>query len=293
MQHYKIKENGSVVVLDGEYPFQGGGEWFLLMSDLHIDSTKHRLDLLNKLLKQAQDKGAGVLMFGDIFDAMQSRNDKRRSVSALKEQFNNREDYVDAIVEDVAKILRPYADNIMFIGYGNHETNLIKHLNTDILKRLVEELRKQNEQIVLGGYGGYIRLRYRKYLNGNAVGSSKNFTIAYHHEGGAGNAPVTEGIINAKRRMQWCVDFDIMLSGHNHKSWIMHQTQERISEKNRLKRKLVTLLKIPSLKDKEEMGYSWDITNDFPPPVNGAYWLHLRRGQREYQSMEYDVFLAT
>lgn len=268
---YKTENKPPITVYRGEYN-SNWEQWLLFTSDLHVDSINHRGDIFTKAMIEAKRKNAMVFLFGDIFDAMQSRNDKRRARAALKEKYQNREDYVDAIVEDLTEIFEPYKDNIAFMSYGNHETSLIKHLNTDILKRLIDNLNQNDGKIQLGEYGGYIkfRLSWKGFK-----GANKTFLIAYHHEGGSGNAPVTEGVIGVKRRMQWMSDFDIFVSGHNHKSWLMEQVREYVTEKDMIKRKIVSLLKTPSMKDKATTGYGWDVMNDFAPPVCGAYWVRL------------------
>ena len=55
---------------------------FLLMSDIHIDSRKCDRALLKKHLDQAKAEGAGVFIFGDLFDAMQGKYDPRSAKNA-------------------------------------------------------------------------------------------------------------------------------------------------------------------------------------------------------------------
>ena len=51
--------------------------WFMLRSDAHHDSAHCRRDLEKRHLELAMEKGAYILDAGDLFDAMQGRNDKR------------------------------------------------------------------------------------------------------------------------------------------------------------------------------------------------------------------------
>ena len=78
-------------------------------------------------------------MLGDIFDAMNGRFDPRRSMKDVRPEYR-REDYYDAIVEDTIEQLIPYAENILLISYGNHETSVLKNASTDLIARLAAGL---------------------------------------------------------------------------------------------------------------------------------------------------------
>lgn len=64
-------------------------QWALATSDRHIDSPHTDLPLQKRHLSQAVDRGAFVLDLGDLYDAMQGRNDKRSSKSDLKDQYKS------------------------------------------------------------------------------------------------------------------------------------------------------------------------------------------------------------
>jgi Icc-related predicted phosphoesterase len=102
------------------------GEWeqrVLLLSDLHIDNPKCNRVLLIRHLEQAKVAGAPVMIFGDLFCAMQGKYDKRANKSALRpeHQVNN---YLDALIKTTADFFEPYRGLIKFITPGNHDVPL-------------------------------------------------------------------------------------------------------------------------------------------------------------------------
>ena len=52
-------------------------QWFLLTGDRHIDNGESDHALQIRHLKQAQERGAGIIDVGDVMDLMQGRNDPR------------------------------------------------------------------------------------------------------------------------------------------------------------------------------------------------------------------------
>ncbi len=44
---------------------------------------------------------------------------------------HNKANYIDAVIEDAVDYWSPYAHLLTVIGYGNHETAIIKNLETD------------------------------------------------------------------------------------------------------------------------------------------------------------------
>jgi hypothetical protein len=107
----------------------GKSQKFLLLSDLHWDNPKCERGLLTRHLKQAQERGAKVIINGDFFCMMQGKYDPRRSKKDILPE-HNKANYIDAVIEDAVKWWTPYADMILLIGYGNHECY---HPDTEVL----------------------------------------------------------------------------------------------------------------------------------------------------------------
>jgi hypothetical protein len=135
------------------------GQEFLLISDLHWDNPHCDRGLLTNHLKEAQRRNAGVIVNGDFFCLMQGKGDPRRSKEDIREEHNNAR-YLDSIVNTAVEWFAPYAKNLLLVGYGNHETSIIHHQETDILQRFASTLNYATGSAVeVGGYGGTIDIR--------------------------------------------------------------------------------------------------------------------------------------
>jgi hypothetical protein len=80
---------------------------------------------LNVTLTKPLNKGQTYLFNGDTFCLMQGAYDPRKSKSDIRPE-HNKANYLDAVVNDAIEWFRPYAKNIKVVGYGNHETNILK-----------------------------------------------------------------------------------------------------------------------------------------------------------------------
>ena len=107
----------------------------------------------------------------------------------------------------------PYASILTVIGYGNHETSIIKYQETDILQRFVDLLNYKNKsQVYVGGYGGWIVFKYEIRHS-----TSMSKTMKYFH-GSAGGGIVTRGAINLTRALEIYENMDIFVMGHIHEN---------------------------------------------------------------------------
>ena len=107
---------------------------FLLISDLHWDNPKCGRELLKSHLEEAKRRKAGVIVNGDFFCLMQGRGDPRRSKDDILPEHNNGR-YLDSAVDTAVEWFAPYAEQLLVLGYGNHETSIIQYQETDILLR--------------------------------------------------------------------------------------------------------------------------------------------------------------
>lgn len=162
-------------------------QMFLLLSDLHIDNPKCDRKLLTKVMNQALEKNALILIFGDLFCLMQGKGDPRRSKADIRPE-HNKPNYIDAVVKDTASILKPYAKNILLIADGNHETSIIKHIEVDPIDYLLNYLHKYNPSIQHGGYQGFIRFVTE------CSSKMRSIELFYHH--GAFGGAVSKGVLS-------------------------------------------------------------------------------------------------
>ena len=170
------------------------GDQFLLLSDLHFDHPKCRRDLLKDHIEKAIDLGAKILINGDFFCIMQGKYDKRASKDDIRPEHQGG-NYFDLVVNEAVEWWAKYADHLIFVGYGNHETAVSKRHEIDLTERFVSLLNyKTGSKVLNGGYAGGIVFNVARH-KGN---SSKNFKIKYHH-GHGGGGPVTKGVIQHQR----------------------------------------------------------------------------------------------
>ena len=176
---------------------------FLLIADVHFDSVSCDRELLKKHLDEVVERNAKVLIFGDFFDVMGGKFDKRSSKGDLRPEYNT-SNYIDNVVDDAIDFLTPYKEYIMFISPGNHELSILKYHETDVIKRLAKALDAE-----VGTYGGWLRIRY----SFKDAGNRGSYKIAYNH-GYGGGGPVTKDVIQTNRKAVYLPDADIVISGH-------------------------------------------------------------------------------
>ena len=121
---------------------------------LHWDNPKCDRELLKKNLDYCLENNIPVHIAGDFFCLMQGRGDRRGNKSDIRPEHNNSR-YLDSIVETAVEWFKPYKDILTVIGYGNHETAIIKYQETDLLQRFVDLFNlTYKANVYTGGYGG-------------------------------------------------------------------------------------------------------------------------------------------
>lgn len=193
-----------------------------ILSDIHWDNPHCERDLLKKHLDFCKLNNIPVIINGDFFCLMQGRGDNRRNKSDILPEHNNGR-YLDSIVETAVEWFSPYAEIIKVIGYGNHETGVIKYQETDILQRFVDLLNYKNgTQVYTGGYGGWIIVRQNFYTS-----TSISTKIKYFHGSGGGGI-VTKGALNLTRALEMYEDFDVFTMGHIHENSARNDVRETL-----------------------------------------------------------------
>lgn len=192
------------------------------LSDIHWDNPKCDQDLLKKHLDYCLKENIPVFLNGDTFCLMQGRGDNRRNKSDIRPEHNNAR-YLDSIVETAVEWFLPYAHILTVIGYGNHETGIIKFQETDLLRRFVDLLNyRAGSNIQTGGYGGWLIIK-----NHNA--STRLTTKVKYYHGSGGGGVVTKGALNLTRAIEMYEDFDVFTMGHIHENAARNDVREMIS----------------------------------------------------------------
>lgn len=239
-----------------------------VLSDIHWDNPKCDRKLLKKHLEYCKENSIPVVIIGDLFCLMQGRGDSRRNKSDILPEHNNAF-YLDSIVDTAVEWFAPYAHLIKLIGYGNHETGIIKYQETDVLKRFVEMINlKHNTDIQTGGYGGWIvySIAYRKNM-------AATFKHKYYHGSGGGGL-VTKGALNLTRALEMYEDMDLFTMGHIHENSARNDVRESLvahAGKYKIKQRQIHHCITGTYKEEYGIGtHGWHVERGAPPkPLGG------------------------
>lgn len=266
MVRYTVERtNGDVLTLRHHHVASGWEQRYLLMADVHFDSPFCDRRLLTKHLDQARDQDAGIMVFGDWFDAMGGRNDRRATKSGLRKQ-DSEDNYFDRLVYRSAEYLEPYAPWIALITPGNHCKAVLQHNETDLMERLCREL-----GVPCMGYSGFIRFMFAA---GNNSGKRGSRTLYWHH-GAGGGGPVTKGVIATNRRAA-SVEADIFVQGHIHEAWVVENVMATLSDSGQVRYRPQYHVCLPTYKDEYKMAGGYHVEKGRPPKPLGAWWLVWR-----------------
>lgn len=243
----------------------------LAMFDQHRDSDHHRKDLFEKGLQDAKEGGHPAFFGGDLFDAMQSRNDPRRARGSSNDE---KKKYINYLVDEVTEYVEPYAEVIVAWFMGNHETAVLRNLDFDLVSAVIGKLKdRTGYEIQQMGYSGYLVYAWqtRSSCRGNSV--------VWVHHGYGGNAPISKGTNHVGRRAAAYPDADIIVTGHTHECWSMPHAMERLTRGGNVYKQVQWHVQIPSLKDETrgKKGSGWAVEKGFTPQVNGYGWLKFER----------------
>jgi UDP-2,3-diacylglucosamine pyrophosphatase LpxH len=265
MEIKKIK----TYTIEARIPYTRSPDWnfrALLLSDIHVDNPKCDRDLLTRHLEQARKIGAPIMVFGDLFCAMQGKYDKRANKSALRpeHQVNN---YLDALIDTTADFFEAYKDLICFITPGNHETAILGRHETDLTARLAEKLGCER-----GTYSGWVLWRFEAETASQTGGGVRTIPMSYHH-GYGGGGPVTKDVIQTSRKAVYLPDAKIVVSGHTHDRWIFPISRIRLKENGEQVADEQLHVKLGSYKDEYNPGEGWAVEKGMPPKPLGGVWL--------------------
>lgn len=243
----------------------------LLISDCHWDNPHCDRELLAEHLQQACDGGHDIFINGDLFCLMQGKYDGRRSKSDIRPEHNSSR-YLDLVIDTAVEWFKPYAKNIKVIGYGNHETSILRHCETDVIERFVTLLNAAAKtKIEVGGYGGWV---IWQFCNSSEVNVS--YKLKYFH-GSGGGGPVTKGVIQYNRMATQVEGADAVWMGHVHESTELTYTVERLDRTSQVILKDVLMVRTPSYKEEYNEGKGgWHVERGAPPKPLGGRWLVLK-----------------
>lgn len=246
--------------------FNAKSQRIAILSDLHWDNPKCDRELLKKHLNYCLKENIPVHINGDMFCLMQGRGDRRSNKSDILPEHNNAH-YLDSVAETAVDFFKPYADIIFCIGYGNHETAIIKHQETDVLRNFVYRFKKETgSNVHLGGYGGWCVYQLK------FGGSKTSFKHKYFHGSGGGGI-VTKGAINITRAMEVYEGYDLFSMGHIHENWSRTDLREYLhtNQTARVVHKHIHSALTGTYKEEYKDGSKgWHIERGAPPKFIGG-----------------------
>src|SRR3990172_1032607 len=271
----KIEKNSrNVLTVRFDDVHEGWQQWFLLSSDHHFDSTHCDRELLVEIMDKARRKKAKHFVFGDMFDLMQGRDDKRRTYTDLRVEYKVNS-YANAVLDDAKKFYKPYADQLLLITPGNHESKYTQKSNFDMITAIIDRL---GGNIVQGCYGGYVRFMFTVHKT-----KRQSVNLKYHH-GAGGGGEVTRGTIQTNRQAVYLPDADIVVNGHTHDEFVLPIARERLRDSGKIEKDLLWFVRTPSFKDAHaDGGDGWDVETWKPPKPRGAVWLHFYYEKKRVQ----------
>ena len=250
-----------------EFSYERNAKWsqtLLLSADHHWDNPLCDRKLLAKHCREASDRNAPHLVFGDLFCVMNGKYDPRRSKRKVRSE-HQRDDYLDAVVGDAVDWYGRHGRPV-FVSMGNHEETILSHMETDIIKRFCGGVGALH-----GTVSGRVVL---KFTDGNTKNTMRA-TIAYHH-GYGGGGPVTKGTIQANRRAVYLPNDDICLFGHIHERWQTTIVKDHFNPstgKSWLQNQVHICL--PTYKEEYLPKTGWHTNRGAPPKPLGGCWLRV------------------
>ena len=255
-----------------------------MLSDLHWDNPKSDWKILKRDLDHCLEHNIPVMINGDMFCLMQGKGDRRGNKSDIRPEHNNAK-YLDSVVETAVEWFLPYAHILTVIGYGNHETGIIKYQETDILTRFVDLLNyRSGANVQTGGYGGWLIIK-------NHDGSTRLSTKVKYYHGSGGGGVVTKGALNLTRALEMYEDFDVFTMGHIHENSARNDVRESIvhNPKNGYKSEQRPLHMMLTGTYKEEYGdgdHGWHVERGAPPKPLGGRILTIKMIRKQKDGVQ-------
>lgn len=239
----------------------------LNISDVHLDSEKCDRDLL----KSHCEKADFIKIYGDLFDLMQGKHDRRRSYSDLKDK-HKAINYIDLVVMDAVEFFAPFAKKLIFVSLGNHESSVVANTGTNPLSVFSSRLRLEHgSNVVEGSYQGFIiDSFFQQNTQKKIIGS---YITAYHH--GHGGAPQkTEGTLEIEGDKAKYPNADIIVKGHNHFRWHNPgQTRYWLNTSYFVEERVQHHVRLGTYK-RPEFTDGWSVEKGFKPTSVGGYFFN-------------------
>lgn len=255
----------------------------MLTGDWHFDNPKTKRDLLFKHLDYTKENNGFIIINGDLLCLMQGKYDRRASKSAILQEHLG-DNYLDLVINDTAEKLLPYANNILQINKGNHETAVSSRNETDVTQRLVDRINLlAGTDIQVGEYMGMIIINF-SYKNSGF----KALNIAYDH--GHWGGVISKGTQASMRYAAAFPNADIVLSSHTHDKWVMAIPRYVYnSNKHTLSVKEQWHVKAGTYKEEFESGKGWAVEKIGLPKSLGCCFVNVKYNRKENLEFTFEL----
>ena len=267
----KLHNNVNVTEITFEVPHDRESRFeIFLSSDEHYDSKDCDRRLLKEHWDLAVERGQYILSFGDFFDLMGGKFDKRTGKGSLREQHSYGSvergfNYITAVMDEGYEFLREYKDNLLFLTKGNHEDSVQRIHEITVTHKMVEQLRNEGAKTEYGPYRGFLRLKFVAKGNPNKAIAVQD---VYYSHGSGGNSPVTKGTIQTARMSDY-IEADIYVVGHIHNEWQLTQNVASLTTQGHMLAKRRLFLQVGTYK-RFNMSDSWAAMKGMGPPAIGG-----------------------
>lgn len=271
----------NVPTLRTTFERQDHGTSILFIGDTHWDHAACDRAALKRVLDQALERDAVIVLLGDQLCLMGGRDDKRSAKSALRPEHKV-DAYFSAVIDDWCEWYQPYAANTWIALEGNHESAVRKHHEIDVTRMWVARLNSAGATIDYPGYSTYARVMNAR--------QTERFSLAFFvHHGHGGGGPVSRGSIQAQRRAVMYPDARFIVTGHIHSSYNVDHEQYRLNHNGR---PFVTVQEHYSVSSwKNEYGDGdggWWVEKGMGPRQTSGWWSHLRYRANEGLSFTFE-----
>lgn len=211
-------------VISHRIPYRIGWKHRLVVfSDVHygakLCAEKHFKEMI---ARHANEHNTFFGVGGDLYDAVipNGGQDKRMKASMTKPEHAILDAPVDAAIREMAEMLQPIKERILWWNDGNHELKYLSMHGSDLTQRTMkalwgEEWKTAHDRIRLG-YAGFIVLRF--CWDGATLEGSRTRTLTSVSIHGVGGSSKTEGgHITSIGTNSKSYRADIFFFGHNHR----------------------------------------------------------------------------
>jgi predicted phosphodiesterase len=246
----------------------GDSVTILYLGDTHFDNAHADRAAIKRLLDEALERDAVIVLLGDMLDLMGGRDDRRSSKSALRTEHKV-DAYFTAVLDEWTDFYRPYAKNTWIALEGNHCSAVRRMHEFDPTRTWVRQLNAEGAAIDYPGYSTYARIL-------NSAGTRREGLRFFVHHGYGGGGPVTRGAIQAARRAVLYPDANWIVTGHVHSSWNMDHEQYRLDADGKPYVAVQEHYSVGSAKDEHGDGKGgWWVEKGMGPRQKSGWWCEL------------------